>query len=98
MMNKMHHRLQSDEILMRLVCGTCRIVTDTRVPLLFYDNWFLSLDLSQTLNEQGILTLATVRVNRLKSCALELDYKMESVDLDDMLIELYRINFKSRKK
>ncbi|KAK2708745.1 piggyBac transposable element-derived protein 3-like [Artemia franciscana] len=135
---------------------------------LFFDNWFSSLDLAQTLSDQGILTLATVRANRLKGCALESDSKLKSrgrgsydwrvetqsnaivvkwydnkpvhlistyaaldpedtcrrwdgkrkeyadvkrpycvkeynrfmggVDLADMLLELYRINFKSRSK
>ncbi|KAK2718985.1 hypothetical protein QYM36_006112 [Artemia franciscana] len=91
---------------------------------LFFDNWSSSLDLAQTLSDQGILTLATVRANRLKGCALESDSKLKArgrgsydwrvetqpnaiveynrfmggVDLADMLLELYRIDFKSRSK
>jgi hypothetical protein len=45
---------------------------------LFYDHWSSSLDLAQTLNERGIHTLATVRENRLKVCAIELDRKMKA--------------------
>ncbi|KAK2723680.1 hypothetical protein QYM36_002127 [Artemia franciscana] len=45
---------------------------------LFFDNWFSSLDLAQTLSDQGILTLATVRANRLKGCALESDSKLKA--------------------
>ena len=45
---------------------------------LFFDNGFSSLDLAQTLSDQGILTLATVRTNRLKGCALESDSKLKA--------------------
>ncbi|XP_065583822.1 piggyBac transposable element-derived protein 3-like [Artemia franciscana] len=45
---------------------------------LFFDNWFSSLDLAQTLSDQGILTLVTVRANRLKGCALESDSKLKA--------------------
>ncbi|KAK2710077.1 hypothetical protein QYM36_013676 [Artemia franciscana] len=91
---------------------------------LFFDNWLFSLDLAQTLSDQGILTLATVSANRLKGCALESDSKLKArgrgscdwrvetqsnaivefnrfmggVDLADMLLELYRIDFKSWSK
>ncbi|KAK2701959.1 hypothetical protein QYM36_019414 [Artemia franciscana] len=96
---------------------------------LLFDNWFSSLDFAQTLSDQGILTLATVRANRLKGCALESDSRLKArgnavechcgevyadvkrpycvkeynrfmggVDLVDMLLELYRIDFKSRSK
>ena len=134
---------------------------------LYYDNWFSSVNLAKRLKDEGILSVATVRPNRLKGCTMKeekqlkkegrgsFDFRVETtenilalkwfdnksvhllttyagvypiseakrwdskqkdyikipmphsiaeynkfmggVDLCDMLLELYRINFKSKK-
>lgn len=44
---------------------------------IFYDNWFSSLDLGLKLKDLGILTVSTIRCNRLGSCQLPTDKKLQ---------------------
>ena len=44
---------------------------------LFYDNWFATLDLGLELKEQGILTVATIRSNRLSGCNLRSEKELK---------------------
>uniref|UniRef100_A0A1I8N2Y9 PiggyBac transposable element-derived protein domain-containing protein n=1 Tax=Musca domestica TaxID=7370 RepID=A0A1I8N2Y9_MUSDO len=37
---------------------------------LFFDNWFTSINLMIALRQRGILSVGTIRSNRLKNCAL----------------------------
>ena len=56
---------------------------------LFYDNWFSSVPLAVKLYERGILSLATIRANRLKGCILkeEKDLKKEGRGCHDSQVE-----------
>lgn len=44
---------------------------------LFYDNWFATLDLGLELKELGILTVATIRSNRLSGCNLKSEKELK---------------------
>ncbi|XP_063878299.1 piggyBac transposable element-derived protein 2-like isoform X1 [Scylla paramamosain] len=65
----------SSNIVLRLTS----IVQVNMSHLLFFDNWFSSLDLVIELHKKGIYTLGTVRQNRLKGCRLIDDKRMKKL-------------------
>lgn len=97
----------SSNIVLRLTS----IVQVNMSHLLFFDNWFSSLDLVTELHKKGIYTLGTVRQNRLKGCRLIDDKTMkklgrgtydeksatvEGIEVDG-LVAYYRTKLRSKK-
>ena len=56
----------------------------------FYDNWFSSIPLAKKLSERGILSLATIRANRLKGCIMkeEMSLKKEGRGSYDYRVDI----------
>lgn len=58
----------------RVVVQLCKTIPYPQKSIVYFDNWFTSLNLIIVLkNDYGINSLGTIRNNRLRGCILELD-------------------------
>jgi len=60
-----------------VVLKLAQVIEGSVNHLLFFDNWFSSLDLFVTLANRGIPALGTVRQNRLRDCSFSEDKKLK---------------------
>ena len=67
-------RCTTENVVLRLVENVPRKMNYK----IFYDNWFSSLDLGLKLKDLGILTVSTIRSNRLANCQLPTDKERAS--------------------
>lgn len=62
----------------KTVVRLCRTISNPGLCTVYFDNWFTSLELLYYLrNELGILSLGTIRQNRLRNCHLSSDKDMK---------------------
>lgn len=60
-----------------IVMALCQTIPEGKNFKIFFDNWFSSLQLSIALKEKGILSLGTIRKDRMGKCPLQDENEMK---------------------
>lgn len=63
----------------KVVIALCKTIQNKPLSVVYFDNFFTSLELVSYLRDEfGILSLGTVRSNRLRGCAMKTDKELKS--------------------